>query len=306
MRIGLMVPPQLDPGRMVPLAQHAEKLGYDLLACGEHVFFHAPAPNAFVALAAAAGATSRIRMLSAATVLPAYPAPLAAKMAATLDGVSGGRFELGVGVGGEYPAELRACGIDPAERGARADESLELLVRLLAGDRVHHEGRFWQLDGQRLDPLPPQRPRPPIWVGGRRAPAIRRAGRFGDVWMPYMIGPDQLATSLERVRAEAVVHGRAAGAVRGALFCWAGVGSDGPRAHRDAMEVLGRIYHQDFTSLAGRYVPTGTPAQVAARLNEYAAAGAETVIFAPACPDDELDRAAEMFIHDVAPALVAA
>jgi probable F420-dependent oxidoreductase len=306
MRVGLMLPPHLDLARVVPLARRAEELGYDLLACGEHVFFHVPTPNAFVALAAAAGATSRIRLLSAATVLPVYPAPLAAKMAATLDGVSGGRFELGVGVGGEYPAELLACGVDPAERGRRADESLALLTRLFAGERVHHDGRFWQLDGQRLDPLPPQRPRPPIWVGGRRAAAIRRAGRFGDVWMPYLVGPERFGQSLEQVRAEAVACGRPAEAVQGALFCWAGVGADGPRARRTALEVLSRIYRQDFGPLADRYVPAGTPTQVAARLGEYAAAGAETVVFAPAVVDDELERAAETFIDEVAPALVAA
>jgi probable F420-dependent oxidoreductase len=305
-RVGLMVPPLFDVGRVVSLARRAEELGYDLLACGEHVFFHVPTPNAFVALAAAAGATSRIRLLSATTVLPVYPAPLAAKMVATLDGVSGGRFELGVGIGGEYPAELLACGVDPAERGARTDESLELLVRLFGGERVHHDGRFWQVDGQRLDPLPVQRPRPPIWVGGRRAPAMRRTARFGDVWMPYMVAPEQLATSLEQVRAGAETQGRPRDAVRGALFCWAGVGADGAAARRTALDVLGRIYQQDFAALADRYVPTGTPAQVATRLGEYAAAGAETVIFAPACPDDEVDRAAEMFIHEVAPALVAA
>jgi alkanesulfonate monooxygenase SsuD/methylene tetrahydromethanopterin reductase-like flavin-dependent oxidoreductase (luciferase family) len=94
--------------------------------------------------------------------------------------------------------------------------------------------------------------------------------------------------------------------VQGALFCWAGVGADGPRARRTALEVLSRIYRQDFGPLADRYVPAGTPTQVAARLGEYAAAGAETVVFAPAVVDDELERAAETFIDEVAPALVAA
>lgn len=304
MRFGLMLPPQLDLARVVPLARRAEELGYDLVACGEHVFFHVPTTNAFVALAAAAAATSRISLLSAATVLPVYPAALAAKMVATLDGVSGGRFELGVGVGGEYPAEFLACGVDPAERGRRADEALGLITRLLDGEAVHHDGRFWRVDGQRLAPVPARRP--PIWVCGRRAAAIRRAGRYGEVWMPYMVEPERFGQSLDRVRAQALAHGRPTGAVQGALFCWAGVGADGQRARRSALDVLSRIYRQDFGPLADRYVPTGTPAQVAARLGEYAAAGAETVLFAPAAADEELERAAEMFIHEVAPALVAA
>lgn len=302
MRFGLMLPPQLDLARVVPLARRAEELGYDLVACGEHVFFHVPTTNAFVALAAAAGATSRIGLLSAATVLPVYPAPLAAKMAVTLDGISGGRFELGVGVGGEYPPELLACGVDPAERGARADEALALLTRLFSGEPVHHDGEFWRLDGLALDP-PPQRRHLPIWVGGRQRAAIRRAGRFADVWMPYMVDPRRFGESLEQVRAEAVVAGRPARAVRGALFCWAGVGADGVAARRTALEVLSRIYRQDFGPLADRYVPAGTPAQVAARLSEYAQAGAGTVLFAPAVPDDGLERAAQMFMHEVAPAL---
>jgi probable F420-dependent oxidoreductase len=297
-----MLPPQLDLARVVPLARRAEELGYDLVACGEHVFFHVPTTNAFVALAAAAGATRRIGLLSAATVLPVYPAPLAAKMAATLDGVSGGRFELGVGVGGEYPPELRACGVDPAERGRRADESLALLTRLFAGERVHHDGEFWTLDGLALDP-PPQHRHLPIWVGGRRRPAIRRAGRFADVWMPYMVDPQRFGESLEQVRAEAEAAGRPATAVQGALFCWAAVGAD---ARRTALDTLARIYRQDFGPLADRYVPAGTSEQVAARLAEYVAAGAGTVLFAPAVPEDELGRAAETFMHEVAPALVAA
>ncbi|NMH98719.1 LLM class flavin-dependent oxidoreductase [Pseudonocardia acidicola] len=297
-----MIPPQIPLDRLVPLARRAEELGYDLLACGEHVFFHVPATNAFVALAAAAGATSRIRLLSAVTLLPTYPAALAAKMAATLDGVSGGRFEFGVGVGGEFPAELRACGIAPEERGPRTTEGLEVMARLFAGETLTHEGRFARYDGVRLDPLPVQRPGPPMWVGGRGPASLRRAARFGDVWLPYMVTPAQLADGLGTVRAHAAELGRPG--ARGALFCWGAVGADGRAARRTALDTLGAIYRQDFAPLADRYVPAGTPAEVTDRLREYADAGAETVLFAPACPADDLDRSAEIFAHEVAPALV--
>ena len=296
-----MVPPQIPLHRLVALARRAEEWGYDLLACGEHVFFHVPTTNAFVALAAAAGATSRIRLLSAVTVLPAYPAALAAKMAATLDGVSGGRLELGVGVGGEFPAELTACGVDPAERGARTDEALEQMALLFAGGPVRHDGRFATLAGVRLDPLPVQRPGPPVWVGGRRPAALRRAARFGDAWLPYMVTPEGLAAGLATTTALAGEHGRAAPA--GAVFLWSGVGRDGGAARAAALEFLAATYRQDFTGLAARYVPAGTPAEVTGRLREYGEAGARTVVFAPACADGDVERTAEEFAREVAPAL---
>ena len=108
-----------DPGDITGEARHAERLGFDLAAAGEHVFFHGPVGNAFVTLAAAAAVTERIRLLSAVTLLPVYPMVLAAKMAATLDLVSHGRFELGVGVGGSTRrSSPRAA--SPWPGGARA------------------------------------------------------------------------------------------------------------------------------------------------------------------------------------------
>lgn len=100
-------------------AWRIEELGFDYVGSGEHVAFHVPTPNNFISLAAAAGATQRVKLLSAVTVLPLYPAVLAAKLAAALDVASGGRLTLGVGVGGEYPRGFEACGVPVHERGAR-------------------------------------------------------------------------------------------------------------------------------------------------------------------------------------------
>jgi alkanesulfonate monooxygenase SsuD/methylene tetrahydromethanopterin reductase-like flavin-dependent oxidoreductase (luciferase family) len=310
-KAGLMLPPQADPAEVTGLAREAEQAGFDFLACGEHVFFHSPTPNAFVTLAAAAGATQRIRLLSALTVLPLYPAALAAKLAATLDRVSGGRFDLGIGVGGEYPAEFAAVGAPVRERGRRTDEALEVLTRLFAGEPVAFPGP----DGpggdqpaspvppQQLRPLPVQRPRPPLWIGGRKAASMRRAGRFGDVWLPYMYTPEQLADGMEQVRATAEGHGRPAGAVRGGIFCWTAVGDDPTWARRTAVETLSGIYAQDFTRAVDRYVPVGTPAQVAGRIADYAAAGAESVVLVPACAPADRPRMIRAFADDLLPAL---
>lgn len=303
MRVALMIPPGYPLAGVPALAREAEALGYDLLACGEHVFFHGPTPNAFVALAAAAGATERIRLLSALTILPVYPAVLAAKLIATLDGVSGGRFELGVGVGGEYPAEFAASGVPVGERGSRTDEALTVLGRLLSGEPATFAGQHTVLDGQRLQPPSVQLPRPPVWVGGRREASMRRAGRYGDGWLPYLITPERLASGMDTVRAAAVASGRAAADVRGGVYCWAVTDADGRWARRTVADTVSAIYRQDLRPKAGQYLVGGTPGEVAARLAEYAAAGAETLVYAPACQNADVTRVVRTFADGVLPGL---
>jgi alkanesulfonate monooxygenase SsuD/methylene tetrahydromethanopterin reductase-like flavin-dependent oxidoreductase (luciferase family) len=302
-RAGLLIGTSGDPGDVPDEARGAERLGFDLVAAGEHVFFHGPVSNAFATLAAAAAVTERIRLLSALTILPLYPMALAAKMTATLDRISHGRFDLGIGVGGEYPPEFEASGVPVAGRGARTDEALGVLVRLLSGEKVTAEGSFGSLRDLRLDPPPVQQPRPPIWAGGRKTPAMRRAGRFADVWMPYMVSPDSFARTLAGARDFATQAGRPATSLAGALFIWGCVDADPGRARRTAVEFVSRLYDQDFGPLADRYLLHGDPDMVVARLAEFHAAGAETVIFAPACPPERRAGMTALFAGDVVPRL---
>ncbi|HEX3790813.1 MAG TPA: LLM class flavin-dependent oxidoreductase [Pseudonocardiaceae bacterium] len=301
MRVGLMFPPDADPVLVPDFARRAEEQGFDFFCCGEHVFFHGPITNAFVALAAAAGATERIRLLSALTVLPVYPAALAAKLIATLDRVSQGRFELGVGVGGEYPPEFAAVGVPLAERGARADEALDLLSRLFTGEPVTFHGRFSTIEDQVLRPVPLQRPGPPVWVGGRKGPAIRRAARHADVWLPYLVTPDRLAAGLTEVRDLAEQYGRPRDAVRGGVFCWSVVDSDGAWARQAAIDGISATYQQDFTRFADSYLLCGNVEQVSERIMEYAAAGAQELVFAPACAEADRERVINTFVAEVLP-----
>jgi alkanesulfonate monooxygenase SsuD/methylene tetrahydromethanopterin reductase-like flavin-dependent oxidoreductase (luciferase family) len=214
-------------------------------------------------------------------VLPLYPAALAVKLATSLDLVSGGRFEFGVGVGGEYPPEFTAAGVDPAERGARTDEALELARRLWAGGPVTFAGRFTDVPGLELQPAPARPGGPPIWIGGRSAAAVRRAGRYADVWLPYMYTPEQLARSLVGVREQAERAGRDPAAIRGAVLCWGAVGEDAADARRAAIRGVSEVYRQDFTALADRYLLHGSPDDAVARAGEYRDAGADWLIFAP-------------------------
>lgn len=303
MRVGIAMTASLDLAGVPVIARRAEEAGFDLIGSGEHVFFHEPTPNGLIALAAAAGATERIRLLSALTLLPTYPAPLAAKMVATLDGVSSGRFEFGVGVGGEYPSELRACGVDPKHRGAYTDEALEIITALFTGEPVTYNGRFATIEGDRLQPPPVQRPGPPIWIGGRKPAATRRAARFADVFLPYLMDPAQLAAGLAAVREQAPEFGRKPEEIGGAYFAWSMVDRDGDRAARTGIEFLSRAYNQDMGRVADRYLVLGTPARLVERLSEYRDAGAETVLIAVAGAGADADAAFDLLASDVLPEL---
>jgi probable F420-dependent oxidoreductase len=292
-----------DQGAVAAEARSAEDAGYDGVATGEHLFFHGPVTNGFVTLAAAAGATSRIRLLSSLTVLPLYPAALAAKLATTLDQVSNGRFDLGVGVGGEYPPEFVAAGVEVTERGARADEALELMRRMWGGGRADFAGRFTTVPDLTLNPGPVQPGGPPIWLGGRRPAAIRRAGRYADVWMPYMYSPEQLAASLTEARSAAEAAGRDPENIRGAVFCWGGVDADAEVSRREVIDGVSAVYQQDFTPLADRYLLHGDPDRVVARAREYADAGAETLVFSPIGAGRRRQDVVDLFTTAVLPRL---
>ncbi|MFC4950066.1 LLM class flavin-dependent oxidoreductase [Pseudonocardia sp. GCM10023141] len=298
MQIGITA---TDVDRVIEEARTAERLGFDLVGCGEHLFFGAPTPNPFVELAAAAAVTSRVRLVSTVALLPLYPAALVAKMSASLDRVSGGRFELGVGAGGEFPPEFAAAGVDPASRFRRLDEGLRLIRSLFDGGPTTFAGEFASVDGLELDPPPVQPGGPPIWLGGRKSGAMRRAGRYADVWMPYMVDTGALRRTLTEVREHAVAAGRPDTSVTGALFVWACVDEDGDRARRVGTATVSKGYRQDFTGLAERYLALGTPQEVAARLVEFAGAGATRVLVQPACPPEERRAMVEALAGAVLP-----
>ena len=266
----------------LPVAESArliESLGYDYVAVGEHVAFHSPVTNGFVALSVAAGATTSVRLVSAITILPLYPAALAAKMTAELARLSGNRFELGVGMAGEFPAEFEACGVDPAERAPRMEEGLTVIRRLLSEEHVSFAGRFTTLTDITLSPKPSEPV--PVWLGGRKARAMRRAAQLADVWMPYLYTPEQFARSMATIREECEACGRAADAVDGALLSFTVVGDDGERCRRRAGELLSAVYGLDMRAAAERYVLAGTPDEVAERIAAYGEAGVRRLILSP-------------------------
>lgn len=280
-------------------AKEAEDQGYQFITAGEHVFFHGPTTNGLISLAAAAGATQHVKLMTSITLVPLYPPALLAKQIAALDNVSGGRFHLGVGVGGEFAKEFEACGVPVKERGARTDESLEVMRRLWTEDEVHFEGRFTKLSGVTLAPKPRQKPHPPIWVSGRSEAAMKRTARFGTGWLPYMYTPEQLAGSLKTIGGYDFERDAA---VKPGLFIFFAVHEDREAANKMAIDRLSAQYNQDFSKLVGKYALAGNPEDCTARLREYVEAGAETVVLASVCPQDYMQENQRLLADQVLPA----
>jgi alkanesulfonate monooxygenase SsuD/methylene tetrahydromethanopterin reductase-like flavin-dependent oxidoreductase (luciferase family) len=272
--IGIYIPYETSPQTF---AVAAEQAGFDRLAYGEHVLFRRPLLNGFVALAAAAAVTTRVRLLSAITLLPLYPAALAAKLVASLDHLSGGRLDFGVGVGGEVPEEFEACGVDVRARGRVTDASLE---------------RMWTMfrDEPQLLPKPCQRPGPPIWVGGRSEQALARAVRVGQFWLPYLVTPEQVERGACRLRELSRQAGRPV--PRTAVSVFVSVRPDGRQAAREAREFVSQLYALDERRIS-KYVIGGDPGQVSERLREIAAAGADTLLLTLAAPPGDTLAMAE-------------
>jgi alkanesulfonate monooxygenase SsuD/methylene tetrahydromethanopterin reductase-like flavin-dependent oxidoreductase (luciferase family) len=276
----------------------------DYVFQGEHVFFHGPVSNSLIDLSFAAAATQRLKLLSSATLVPLYPTALLAKMTASLAVNSGGRFNLGVGVGGDFPAEFEACGVPTARRGRTTDAALETMTRLWRGDPIGPFRTAAGVEFLTLDPLPPGRAIP-IWVCGRSSATIDRAVRAGDWWMPYLYSLDKF----RRDRAQLVARSEAAErpCPRSALHVFAVLGDSKQQAISTASRMLSTVYGQSFdTGMLERLCIAGTAADCAEQIHRFMEAGAEAVCFNLLADPDDYDRRMEQLCADVLPKLRAA
>ncbi|MGH3217212.1 MAG: LLM class flavin-dependent oxidoreductase [Streptosporangiaceae bacterium] len=292
----------------VASARQLESEGFDYINCGEHFLFHSSpqsrlkrVSSSWIALSAAAAVTSRIKLLSAIIQLPLYPTILVAKMATSLDILSQGRYNLGIGVAGEFAKEFEVTGVPVNERGARADEALEVIRRFWGEGLTSYQGRFHDFHDVSFQPKPVQSGGVPIWIAGRKDPAMRRAGRYGDVWFPYLYNPQMLHASVLKVRAAAVEAGRNPDAIRTAVLAYICLDKDPVKARRVATEVMGHVYQQDFERLVDRLILYGGPKQIRAGLSEFYDAGARQVMTFLVAPDAERSAMRKRFVAEVMP-----
>ena len=212
MRIGAIYPHfefGADPADVKEYARAAEELGLAHIGADDHVI--APNPERpegysgwthhrlpflepFVLFGFLAPLTTRVEFSTCILILPQRQTVLAAKQAATLDVLCGGRLRLGIGNGwNEY--EYAALGMEFHNRGRRGEEQIELMRRLWREELVDFSGAYHRVPDMGLNPLPPRRAIP-IWFGGQSEAVIRRAARIGDGWMPTYNDPDEAAGGL--------------------------------------------------------------------------------------------------------------
>lgn len=208
---------RLNPAFFVDCVDAAEALGYESVWLPEHLMFttqmsrsphpgetHPPVPpttpifDAFAYLSYLAGRTERVRLGTHVYNVGLRHPFVTARAVQTLDLVSAGRFEFGIGASW-LEEEWVAAQLDFHTRGRRVDETVEVCKRLWTEDEVSHHGEFFSFDGAVFVPKPAQQPWPPILVGGESGAALRRAARIGDGWIGMGHDFESGARQLERL-----------------------------------------------------------------------------------------------------------
>lgn len=249
-------------------------VGIDHVAVGDHVsFFVGAGSDGLVDAATLLASHPTLAVHTAAYLLPLRHPVLVARQLATLAELAPGRLTFGVGVGGEDRHEIEVCGVDPARRGRRMDESLVALRELLAGRSTTLAGEEFDLRDALVVPAPD--PAIPILVAGRSRAATRRAGRLGDGWLGLWVSARRFAEAVQEVADDGEAAGRDPWAFRHALNVWCAFDDDRPSARALLEDAMGALYHLPFDRFE-RWSPFGSPGEVAAFLVPYVEAGCST------------------------------
>jgi len=211
----------------IRVAQHAETLGYHSIWLGDHIVIpeqiaapypytkdgsvgfarNCPWPDPFVLLAAIGVATKTILLGTSVVIVP-YRNPLhVAKAVATVDLVSNGRYQFGVGIGW-LKEEFDALGEQFSERAARTREYLQVMKALWSGETATFQGKYFSFPTLHSNPLPVQKPHPPIIFGGESTPALKRIADLGDGWQPGPIPVEVFRERLNKLRTLMSERGR--------------------------------------------------------------------------------------------------
>ena len=269
---------EFDPKAFREYLARAEELGFESAWTQEGTLNVGPQISPVEAMTYAAACTERIRLGCVVFVSTLHSPVHLAKSLASLDQLSRGRVEVGVGTGGPG-RPFAAFGVDPARYVARFSEGITLMKALWTEPRVTFEGEFWQLEDAPMEPKPFQKPYPPLWFGGASEPALRRAVRLGTGFFGAGSSPTgKFADQVQIVRAALAEAGLPASDFPIAKRVYIGIDDNAGRARDRMNAALAGIYGHRVPAIEAAAV-TGTAAGCVRQASEVAAAGAELILF---------------------------
>src|SRR6266536_4601438 len=235
-----------DPAGLRAYLTRAEALGFDSAWTMEQILGTMPTLGPIETMTYAAACTERIRLGCVVFVTPLHSPVHLAKDLSTLDQLSRGRIDVGVGTGGRQRM-FSAFQVDPTSLVARFNEGLRLMKACWTEPKITFDGRFWQLDGATMEPKPFQKPYPPIWFGANHPNALRRAVQHGDGFFGAgSTTTARFAEQVQVVRAALAEAGRDADAFPIAKRVYIAVDDDARRARQQVADGLEQLY-RDFS-----------------------------------------------------------
>jgi probable F420-dependent oxidoreductase len=273
--------PLTKPEHVVDFARKTEAMGCHSMWTIDRVAYDNLEP--LTILAAAAGATQKIR-LGTSVLLGnlRHPSHLA-KIVATLDFISNGRVTLGLGFGSRE-SDYKAVEIPFEHRGTRAVEQVQLMKRLWTEDNVTHRGKFFHVENLNLGPRPVQKPHPPIWTGGGADTALKRAGTWADGFICGSSAIPEFPTTWEKIARYAKAAGRDPGDITKAGLTFMAIDEDRPKSVKTLEDYVMRYYGRLRADVAETSL-VGSPDAVADRITNFFSKGLDTLIIGLANPD---------------------
>ena len=282
MRFAIAIPQfyadgEFDPAAFRAYLTRAEELGFDSAWTQEQLLGSWNQFAPIEAMTYAAACTQRLRLGCVVFVSTLHSPVHLAKSLSTLDQLSRGRIEIGVGTGGKV-RPFAAFGVDPGRYVARFTEGIALMKALWTQPRVTFDGEFWQLQDAAMEPKPFQKPYPPLWFGAAGEPALRRAVRLGDGFFGAGSAPTaRFAEQVAVVRAALAEAGRAAESFPIAKRVYVAIDDNAGRARTRMNTALTELYGQRVEAIEAAAV-AGTAADCVRELHQIAEAGAELIL----------------------------
>jgi len=262
------------------IAKKAEQLGYDSLWVSDHFISPDGRPyglEAWTVLSALASSTYRIRLGTYVLCNQFRHPSLLAKMAATLDNVSGGRLDLGIGAGWLRDEHI-AFGFGWDKHSARVErlrEAVEIIRKLWTENHVSYEGKYFQLKDATLEPKPFQKPHPPVWIGGNSISIRKVIAEVGDGWIPVLPTPRQLDDGVLQIKEKMRHIGREPERLQ---VAYGGSGCALIAGNEEKVKELAEPLIRSMGKHESSSCLIGTPEQCIQKIEQYRKAGAQKIV----------------------------